>query len=76
MAFSKRVAENSGGTLDCRVVQLDSEFAFKRAYRVWLPLGAEPPAGVSRGRWAREGIESFEKSLLAFISKIEGSTRA
>ena len=68
MAFSKSAGESSRGALECRGVRLDAEFALRRWHRVWLQPCTEPPSGVSRGRWAREGIESFEQPLLEFIS--------
>jgi len=46
----------------------------RKTVRCWLPLGTEPPEGVSEGKWASESVEAFESDLRTFCRPRNAAT--
>lgn len=67
ITFSKGVERYARGKLRYRVVKLDSEDRGKRAARMWLPDGSEPPEGKTMGQWAADQSASFEHALASYL---------
>jgi putative DNA primase/helicase len=77
-AFSKGVEKASKSRLELVPTKLDHPTAGGRQWlRVWVPGGCQPPAGVTRGQWARESVDGFEADLARFVRPVgmsEGSS--
>lgn len=46
----------------------------RKTVRCWLPLGTQPPDGVTEGKWASESVEAFESDLRSFCRPRNAAT--
>lgn len=55
--------------LDYKVVKLDDHINGKRAERVWVPDGCNPPDGLTMGKWSAMCVSDFEEMLGKFMAE-------
>ncbi len=62
-----------GGGLALKVVQL-REAQGRRAARCWMPVGEDPPEGMTEGAWAMDGVADYERALRTYLRDVGGGS--